>query len=469
VIRREFLGIGFIITDFLVSYGIWIGFYFLRKDILYPQSPSLPPTLWEYLWSPLIVSLYWVVLFLLGGLYKDPLRQSFLKRLWQRLWLSILGSLALFFVAFIDDPIPNYKLYYKTLSYYILLQLGCILGGEILLHGLIRLGLRRRRLRFPTILIGQGEKAYKIWQEFKNNPFGTGYDIIGYLRVDASKPNLFAGKLRYLGELEGLEGILHRRSPHHLILAVEEREGDILRYVLSVINGLPIEVYLAPETKDYIGGTVRLESPQDIPLIRVGVETLSPWEELLKRGFDIVVSVVALILLAPVYGIIAILVRLSSPGPIIYRQERLGKNMVPFTIYKFRTMYVDAEKDGPALSREGDPRITPIGRWLRKTRLDELPQFWNVLKGEMSIVGPRPERAYYVNQILKKAPEYRQLFKIKPGITSLGMVKYGYASSVEEMIERMRYDLIYLANRSFLLDLKILLYTVLRVLQARGK
>jgi FlaA1/EpsC-like NDP-sugar epimerase len=166
VIRREFLGIGFIITDFLVSYGIWIGFYFLRKDILYPQSPSLPPTLWEYLWSPLIVSLYWVVLFLLGGLYKDPLRQSFLKRLWQRLWLSILGSLALFFVAFIDDPIPNYKLYYKTLSYYILLQLGCILGGEILLHGLIRLGLRRRRLRFPTILIGQGEKAYQIWQEF---------------------------------------------------------------------------------------------------------------------------------------------------------------------------------------------------------------------------------------------------------------------------------------------------------------
>ncbi len=469
MIRREFLGIGFIITDFLVSYGIWIGFYFLRKDILYPQSPSLPPTLWEYLWSPLIVSLYWVVLFLLGGLYKDPLRQSFLKRLWQRLWLSILGSLALFFVAFIDDPIPNYKLYYKTLSYYILLQFGCILGGEILLHGLIRLGLRRRRLRFPTILIGQGEKAYKIWQEFKNNPFGTGYDIIGYLAVDAGKPNLLAGKLRHLGRLEDLEVILHRRSPHHLILAVEEREGDILRHVLSVINGLPIEVYLAPETKDYIGGTVRLESPQDIPLIRVGVETLSPWEELLKRGFDIVVSVVALILLAPVYGIIAILVRLSSPGPIIYRQERLGKNMVPFTIYKFRTMYVDAEKDGPALSREGDPRITPIGRWLRKTRLDEIPQFWNVLKGEMSLVGPRPERAYYVNQILKKAPEYRQLFKIKPGITSLGMVKYGYASSVEEMIERMRYDLIYLANRGFLLDLKILLYTVLRVLQARGK
>jgi len=469
MIRREFLGIGFAVLDFILSYGVWIGFYFLRRDILYASQSQLSPTLWEYLWGPLIVGGYWVFLFLLGGLYKDPLRQSFLRRLWQRIWLSILGSLALFFVAFVDDPIPNYKLYYKTLIYYILLQFGILLLGDVLLYALIRLSLRRKRLRFPAILIGQGEKAYKIWQELTRNLFGTVCDIIGYVTTHPDKPNLLAGKLRHLGRLEELESILHRRSPHQVILAVDEAEGDILRQVLATINGLAIEVYLAPETKDYIGGTIRLESPQDIPLIRVGVSTLSPWEELLKRIFDVVVSLMALLLLSPVYAILAILVRLSSPGPIIFRQERLGKNMVPFTIYKFRTMYVDAEKNGPALSREGDPRITPIGRWLRKTRLDELPQFWNVLMGEMSLVGPRPERRYYVDQILPRAPEYRQLFKIKPGITSLGMVKYGYASSVEEMIERMQYDLIYLANRSFLLDLKILLYTVLRVIQARGK
>jgi exopolysaccharide biosynthesis polyprenyl glycosylphosphotransferase len=469
MIRREFLGVGFAVLDFLLSYGVWLGFYFLRRDILYSYQSGLPPSLWEYLWGPLIVGGYWVVLFLLGGLYKDPLRQSFLRRLWQRLWLSILGSLALFFVAFIDDPIPNYKLYYKTLSYYILLQFGVILVGDVLLYAFIRYSLRRKRLRFPTILIGQGEKAYKIWQELTNNPFGTGYDIIGYVTPYSEKPNLLSGKLRHLGRLEELESILHRRSPHQVVIAVEEQEGDVLRQVLGAINGLPIEVYLAPEAKDYIGGTVRLESPQDTPLIRVGISTLSPWEELLKRIFDVVVSLVVLILFSPVYAILSILVRLSSPGPIIFRQERLGKNMVPFTMYKFRTMYVDAEKDGPALSREGDPRITPIGRWLRKTRLDELPQFWNVLIGDMSLVGPRPERKYYADQILLRAPEYRQLFKIKPGITSLGMVKYGYASSVDEMIERMQYDLIYLANRSFLLDLKILLYTVLRVIQARGK
>jgi len=469
MIRREFLGFGFAIADFLISYGVWLGFYFLRRHILYAQPSSLPPGLWEYVWGPLIVGSYWVIIFLLEGLYKDPLRQSLLKRLWQRLWLSILGSLALFLVAFIDDPIPNYTLYYRTLGYYIGLQFLFVLIGDFIVYGLIRFALRKKHLRFPSILIGQGPKAYQIWQELKNNPFGTAYDIIGYVTTAPDKPNLLAGKLRYLGELKELEGILHRRSPHHVIVAVEEQEGDTIRYVLNSINGLPIEVYLAPETKDLIGGTIRLESPQEIPLIRVGVATLSPWEELLKRAFDIVVSLVVLIGFAPVYGVIAILVRLSSPGPIIFRQERLGKNMVPFTIYKFRTMYVDAEKDGPALSREGDPRITPIGRWLRKTRLDELPQFFNVLKGDMSIVGPRPERRYYVEKILPIAPEYRQIFKIRPGITSLGMVKYGYASSVEEMIERMRYDLIYLTNRGFLMDLKILLYTILRVIQARGK
>jgi FlaA1/EpsC-like NDP-sugar epimerase len=225
MIRREFLGVGFAVLDFLLSYGVWLGFYFLRRDLLYSYQSGLPPTLWEYLWGPLIVGGYWVVLFLLGGLYKDPLRQSFLRRLWQRLWLSILGSLALFFVAFIDDPIPNYKLYYKTLSYYILLQFGVLLIGDVLLYAFIRYSLRRKRLRFPTILIGQGEKAYKIWQELTNNPFGTVYDIIGYVTPYSDKPNLLSGKLRHLGRLEELESILHRRSPHQVVIAVEEAGG----------------------------------------------------------------------------------------------------------------------------------------------------------------------------------------------------------------------------------------------------
>jgi len=281
--------------------------------------------------------------------------------------------------------------------------------------------------------------------------------------------NLLHGQAKCLGSLEDLEEILIRRNVHQVIIASEPQDENALQAVLARVNGLPVEIYLVPALRDLLSGGVRLNSPIEMPLVKIGTFAPSPWYEVVKRLMDIGVSLVALIVLAPVMGILAILVRLSSPGPIIFRQERIGKNGKPFTIYKFRTMYVDAEKDGPALSREGDPRVTPIGRWLRKTRLDELPQFWNVLKGDMSLVGPRPERQYYIEQIVQRAPEFRQLLKVRPGLTGLATVKYGYTSSVEQMIERMRYDLVYLANRSLLLDIKILLYTVLTILQARGK
>lgn len=468
MIRRQLLGIVFALIDFLVSYGVWVGFFLIRRLYLYPPSPSLEPGWWEYFWSPFIVSIHWLILYALGGLYNDPLRQSLLADTFKRLWLTTLGSLAIFFIAFIDDPIANYKLYYRALEIYLAFQAGATLAFYYVVHLVIRQLMKQKRLRFPSLLIGQGPKAYRVWQEMQRDPFGSAYDIIGHV-VTEEAPNKLSGKLRMVGHLEELEAILRRRQPHHLIIAVENAQDTIIQETLRRVNGSDVEIYLAPDLKDMLTGGVRLTSPVDPSLIRIGIPALSPWEALAKRGFDIVFSALALVLLAPVYAILAFLVRLSSPGPIIFRQERIGKNGVPFTLYKFRTMYVDAEKDGPALSRDGDPRITPIGRWLRKTRLDELPQFWNVLKGDMSLVGPRPERQYYIEQIVQRAPEYRQLLKVKPGITSLGMVKYGYASSVDEMIERMRYDLIYLATRSFLLDLKILLYTILRVIQARGK
>ncbi len=468
MIKRQLLGIVFASIDFLVSYGVWVSFFLIRRLYLYPPLPSQEPGLWEYLWSPLIVSTHWVTLYALGALYNDPLRQSLMGDTLKRLWLTILGSLALFFIAFIDDPIADYKLYYRALAMYLVLQASATLVFYYVIHLVLRHSMRQKRLRFPSLLIGQGPKAYRIWQEIRREPFGSAYDIIGYVVTD-EEPNVLAGKLRMVGRLDELETIIHRRQPHHVIIAAENAQETIIQETLRRVNGSDVEIYLVPDLKDMLSGGVRLTSPVDPSLIRIGIPTLSPWEALAKRSFDIVFSALALVLLAPVYAILAILVRLSSPGPIIFRQERIGKNGIPFTLYKFRTMYVNAEKDGPALSRDGDPRITPIGRWLRKTRLDELPQFWNVLKGEMSLVGPRPERQYYIDQIVQRAPGYRQLLKIKPGITSLGMVKYGYASSVDEMIERMQYDLIYVATRSFLLDLKILLYTVLRVIQARGK
>jgi exopolysaccharide biosynthesis polyprenyl glycosylphosphotransferase len=216
-------------------------------------------------------------------------------------------------------------------------------------------------------------------------------------------------------------------------------------------------------------GLVKMNNILGAILLEVDFEVMPAWQKSAKRLFDIFFSLFALLLTLPFMLLVAAFIRLSSPGPVFYRQERIGFKGQPFNIIKFRTMRQDAEQNGPRLSSAADPRITPIGRLLRKTRLDELPQFFNVLNGEMSVVGPRPERQFFIDQIMLKAPYYRRLHRVKPGITSWGQVKFGYAENVDEMVERLRYDMLYLENMSIGLDIRIMIYTVLIMVQGRGK
>jgi exopolysaccharide biosynthesis polyprenyl glycosylphosphotransferase len=206
-----------------------------------------------------------------------------------------------------------------------------------------------------------------------------------------------------------------------------------------------------------------------VPLIELSHEHMPAWQENIKRVMDVFVSIVALMLLLPFFVFLAIGVKMSSRGPIFYSHERIGRYGKPFSIYKFRSMVVDAEKDGPALSSKHDSRITNFGKFMRKMRFDELPQFYNVLKGDMALVGPRPERLYYIEQIVQRAPHYHMLFKVRPGITSWGQVKFGYAENIDEMIERLKYDIIYLENMSLYVDIKILIYTLKTVFEGSGK
>ena len=221
--------------------------------------------------------------------------------------------------------------------------------------------------------------------------------------------------------------------------------------------------------EDILMGAVKTSSILGAPLIQITTELMPPWQQSVKRLMDMVAAFIAMLLLSPVYLFTAIGVLLSSPGPIIYSQERIGLHGRPFKMHKFRSMFRDAERGTPMLSSKEDPRITKFGKFMRKVRLDEIPQFYSVLIGDMSLVGPRPERQFFIDQIVVKAPHYRMLSKIKPGITSWGQVKYGYAENVDEMIERLKYDLLYLENMTIAMDIKILIYTVLIVVQGRGK
>jgi exopolysaccharide biosynthesis polyprenyl glycosylphosphotransferase len=280
-----------------------------------------------------------------------------------------------------------------------------------------------------------------------------------------------ATDLPHLGDLKNTSEIIREQGIEDIIIALEPDQHKELKNVLNQLFDMDqgLNIRIVPDMYDIMLGKVRMNEVFGAALIHIKQELMPTWERLLKRLMDIVVSATVLIVLSPLYLFIMLRVRLTDPGPIFFRQERIGLNGKPFHLIKFRSMYTDAEKHGPQLSSENDPRITPWGRTMRKYRLDELPNFWNVLTGDMSLVGPRPERQFFINQIVEQEPHYRQLMKVRPGVTSWGQVKYGYASNVDEMLQRVKFDILYIENMSLLLDLKIMFHTVFVLLEGRGK
>lgn len=464
----------YVFFDLVSAAGAWSAFYVFRKTIIEPEKFGTAVALdfGSRFWLGLaLIPLFWLILYAAAGHYRGIYRKSRLKELGGTLLVTFLGVIVIFFALILDDQIASYRSYYQSFLALFILHFCFTFFFRLILTTITVHRVHRREIGFPTLLVGSNLNALNLYREMATAAKSSGNKFIGFVHVD--EKNGYSHELKasipHLGELKDIGELLRKYQVEEVIIAIESSEHDSLWKIINEVDRPGVMIKVIPDMYDILSGSVKMSSIFGAALIEINLAIMPAWQQNLKRFFDVLISVIFLTLFSPFYLILALAVKLSSRGPVLYSHERIGLHGKPFFIHKFRSMYMDAEKNGPALSSKDDPRITPLGRFLRKTRLDELPQFWNVIKGEMSIVGPRPERQYYIDQIMGKAAHYKHLHKVRPGITSWGQVKYGYAENVDQMVERLKYDIIYLENMSFAVDLKIIIYTILIVLQGRGK
>ncbi len=463
----------YLLFDILASMVTWCIFFTFRK---YNVDHSVFQHLNEAILNDYkfyiglgACPLYWVFLHAFAGCYNKIFHKSRLKELGNTLIVTLIGSLLFFFAFILDDRVIVYNDYLLYFLILLGLQFFTTYIPRVCITTATINKIRSGKISFRTLIIGSDEVAMQTYKAIVERNPNAGNCIIGYIKMLNDDPDVMAQALPCCGTIEQLVDIVKEQKIKELVIAIQNGKRKHIESIITMIMDYDVNLKIIPQMQDLLMGTVKVSSVLYEPLISITPDYLPDWQKHLKRCCDVFCSLLAIIILLPVYLFLIIGVKCSSKGPIFYLQERIGLHGKPFKIIKFRSMVENAEQSTPQLSSTHDPRITRFGKFMRKTRLDETPQFFNVLIGDMSLVGPRPERQYYIDQIVEKAPYYKLLFRIRPGITSWGEVKFGYAENVDEMIERLRWDILYIENMSLQLDLKILIYTVLIVLKRAGK